>query len=296
MDKVDRFPGTAGWVGVLLVALLLQGCSTLDAWTRGKVYRPTPVGDPQAWQALLAQRPDVSAFQVPVGEDEQVTVLQAPAQAGAASRVRVFYLHGTFRHAFQNLPKAAPAQAAGMDVYLPDYRGWGASTPRVPDEVSIHEDAWAAWQAVQQRVAAEGGPPVRWVIYGHSMGSAVAARLARRLAGQQAYCALVLESALTSFADVATESVGWLGHGLAALGSQRMALSEDIGKVDPPVWFIHGTLDKTVPWSLGRKAYELAPEPKHWVALPLGHSNLQQDGSGAYANAWREVAAHCARP
>lgn len=296
MDKVERFPGRAGAWWVIVTALLLQGCSALDAWTRTKVYRPTPVAGAQAWSDLLAQRPGLSSFEVPVGEGEQVTVLRAPAVAGTASRIRVFYLHGTFRHAFQNLPKAAPMQAAGLDVYLPDYRGWGASSPRVPDELSIHEDAWAAWQAVQQRAAAEGGPPVRWVIYGHSMGSAVAARLARRVAGQGAYCALVLESALTSFPDVATEAIGWLGLGLSALGSQRMALSEDIGRVDPPVWFIHGTLDKTVPWSLGRKAYELAPEPKHWIALPLGHSNLQQDDTGAYASAWRDVAAHCAQP
>lgn len=278
-------------LAALLLMLGLQGCATVDAWSRMKVYRPTPVSDPAAWQALLAQRPEVSSSEVPLAGGEQVTVLRVPSVSGQSSAVRVLYLHGTFRHAFQNLPKVAPMRAAGLDVYLPDYRGWGVSSPRLPDEASIHADAWAVWQALQQ----QAGPPVRWIIYGHSMGTAVAARLANRLAGQRAYCALVLESALTSFSDVADASAGWLGRSLVDLGDQRMALSEDIGGVDPPVWFVHGTRDRTVPPDIGRRAFELAPQPRHWLALPLGHSNLQQDESGAYAQLWRDVAAHCAR-
>lgn len=278
-----------------LCVLLLQGCAAVDTWTRGKVYRPTAVTDLQAWDALRAQRPEVSEIVLPVGlEGERVSVLRVPATSARESVTRVLYLHGTFRHAFQNLPKAAPMQAAGMEVFLPDYRGWGRSSPRLPDEASIHEDAWAVWQALQQATAADGRR-VRWVIYGHSMGTAVAARLARRLAGQGAYCALVLESSLTSFSEVAGETAGWLGRWLVSMGNQRMVLIDDIGRVDPPVWFIHGEADNTVPLVIGRRAFERAPEPKHWLALPLGHSNLHQDASGAYARVWTDVAAHCAR-
>lgn len=284
-----------GYLVWALCALLLQGCASVDTWTRGKVYRPTAVTEAQDWNALMAQRPDVSEWTVPVGAgDEQVSVLRAPAAPGRESAIRVLYLHGTFRHAFQNLPKAAPMQAAGMDVLLPDYRGWGRSSPRLPDEPSIHEDAWAVWQSLQAKKTPDGRR-VRWVIYGHSMGTAVAARLASRLAGQGAYCALVLESSLTSFSDVAGETAGWLGRWLVSMGNQRMALTDDITRVDPPVWFIHGEQDTTVPLVIGRRAFALAPEPKHWVALPLGHSNLHQDGSGAYARVWQDVAAHCAR-
>jgi hypothetical protein len=261
----------------------------LDRWQRDKLYRPTPVAGAGLWQQMLAERPELEPITVPVGfPGEQVQLLRWPAQPDRGSAVRVLYLHGTFRHAFQNLVKAAPMQRAGLDVYLLDYRGWGASSPRVPDEASIHEDAWTAWQPLQARA-----PDARWVIYGHSMGSAVAVRLAERLAGQGAYCALVLESAFTRFADVAGEAAGWLGRGFAALGNERMDSAGRIARVDPPLWFFHGSGDNTVPISLGRSLFEMAPAPKHWAEWPLGHSNLQTDPSGRYDAAWREIAAAC---
>ena len=283
----------SGFAGLLLV-VLLQGCSTIDAWQRQKLYRPTAVQSPAEWQRLLASRPDVQALTVPAGlPGEQVQVLQLPARAGQASRVRVLYLHGTYRHAFQNLAKAVPMQRAGLDVVMPDYRGWGASTPLLPSEASILEDTWAVWLALQTAPPATEAKPVRWVIYGHSMGSGVAVQLARRLRGSHSVCALVLESAFTSFPDVAQAGAGWLGRMLAGLGSQRMASIEHIAQVDQPVWFLHGSRDDTVPLSLGRRLYEQAPEPRTWREWPLGHSDLQTDPTGVYDQTWRDIAASC---
>jgi len=273
----------------LLLSLLLSGCSSLDVWQRTKLYRPTPVASVEQWQQMLAERPELEAITVPVGSGgDQVQLLHWPAPPDPGRAVRVLYLHGTFRHAFQNLAKAAPMQRAGLDVYLLDYRGWGASSARVPDEASIHEDAWTAWQALQKQA-----PNTHWVIYGHSMGSAVAVRLAERLTGQGAYCALVLESAFTSFADVGGAAAGWLGRGLTALGNERMDSAGRIARVDPPLWFFHGSRDQTVPLVLGRALFELAPSPKRWAEWPLRHSNLQTDPSGRYDAAWREIAQSC---
>jgi hypothetical protein len=279
-----------------LVALcaVLSGCASLDNWQREKLYRPTPVASAVQWQQMLAERPELAATTVHVGSaGEQVQVLRWPAQPGRDSAMRVLYLHGTFRHAFQNLAKAEPMQRAGFDVYLLDYRGWGASSARVPDEASIHEDAWAAWQALQSPA---GAPAVRWLVYGHSMGSAVAVRLAERLAGKGAYCALVLESAFTSFADVARDAAGWLGGVLVATSRERMASIDRIAQVDPPVWFFHGSNDTTVPIALGRRLFEAAPSPKHWIDWPLRHSNLQTDSSGRYDAVWRTLATSCKAP
>lgn len=293
----DTRPWSGRWrlLCALGVALLLQGCSAWNDWQRQKIYRPTTLASPAQWQALVASQPGASDLSVPVsGGAEQVKVLQLAARPGQAAPVRVLFLHGTYRHAGQNLGKAAPMLAAGLDVFLPDYRGWGASSPRVPSEASIHEDAWSVWQALQARGATTGPRPVRWVIYGHSMGSAVAVRLAQRLRGARAYCALVLESAFTSLPDVAEAGAGWGGRLLALTGSERMASIEHIAQVDPPVWFLHGTHDQTVPWALGRRLFDAAPTPKQWREWPLGHSNLQTDPDGGYAQTWRDIASSCA--
>lgn len=272
---------------------VLSGCASLDDWQRQKIYRPSVLQGAAEWQRLLATRPDTRALTVDVGATgEQVQVLQVATQPGQVAPVRVFFLHGTYRHAWQNLGKAAPMLRAGLDVSLPDYRGWGASSPRVPSEQSIHDDAWAAWQALQAAAQREGRP-VRWVVYGHSMGSAVAVQLAQRLRGQGAYCALVLESAFTSFPDVAEAGVGWFGRQLTLLGRERMASIDRIGQVDPPVWMLHGSRDDTVPLALGRRLYDAAPSPKQWHTWPLGHSDLQTDPTGRYDQTWREIAASC---
>jgi pimeloyl-ACP methyl ester carboxylesterase len=292
-DRPGDGPRRRLCVGVaLLLSAWLGGCASFDAWQREKLYRPTAVASADAWRQMLAQRPDIQALTVSAGEPgEQVQVLRWPAVPGRESPLRVLYLHGTLRHAFQNLGKAEPMQRAGFDVYLLDYRGWGASSPRIPDEASIHADAWTAWLALQPGSAS---PPVRWVIYGHSMGSAVAVRLASRLRAAPNTCALVLESSFTSFPDVADAGAGWAGRLLSLLGSQRMASIRYIDQVAVPVWFLHGSLDKTVPMAVGRRLYERAPQPRRWFDWPLGHSNLQTDPTGRYDQVWRDIAAQCA--
>jgi len=286
------------WGAALGLALLATtGCASVDEWGRAKVYRPTAINDQQVWKDLLSTRPDVRTLEVAVGDQGgRVTVLTIPVAegVGAGSEVRVLYLHGTFRHAFRNLPKTAPMAAAGLTVFIPDYRGWGVSSPLMPSEASIQEDALAVWEALQKLPPKNGsGLPVRWVIYGHSMGSAVAVALAEQLKVKNAYCALVLESSFTNFSDVAYAAAGWVGRGLVAMGEQRMDAGALMAKVQPPVWFLHGEQDNTVPMHLGRRLFELAPEPKTWVQWPLEHSDLHTDPTGRYEQVWRDIRSAC---
>ena len=297
-----RARGPRAFWGALLCFLGLlatAGCASVDEWGRAKVYRPMVIGDQQVWKNMLATRPDVTTLEVSVGEQgEQVTVLSVPPVEGADrdSDIRVLYLHGTFRHAFWNLPKTAPMTAAGMTVYIPDYRGWGVSSPLLPSEATIHEDALAVWRALQKLSPRNGdGQPVRWVIYGHSMGSAVAVALAAELRTAHAYCALVVESSFTNFSDVAYEAAGLPGRWLVAMGEQRMDAEALMASVQPPVWSLHGENDTTVPMRLGQRLFKQAPEPKTWAQWPLGHSNLHTDASGRYDQVWRDIRESCER-
>ncbi len=278
----------------LLVVMGMPGCASYDAWARQKIYKPVQTTDAAEWQRLLSLRPDVQARSVPAGEPgQQIQLLSQRAKVGVTSSVRVLYLHGTFRNAYQNLPKTEAMLASGLDVVLLDYRGWGASAPLLPNEAGILADTFTAWDALQAE-SASGATPARWVIYGHSMGTAAAVALAQRVRGQGHTCALVLESGFTSFLDVAQAAAGWPGWLLARMGHERMASLDRMADVDAPVWFVHGTNDRTIPLRVGRALFERAPEPKHWVELPLGHSNLHTDTSGLYAQTWRQIAAQCA--
>jgi pimeloyl-ACP methyl ester carboxylesterase len=152
-----------------------------------------------------------------------------------------------------------------------DYRGFGQSTDELPSEDIAHEDATAAWRWLAQR---QPGAP-RFV-YGHSLGSAIAVRLAAEVADAPA--GLIAEGAFTSIPDlVGTFKYGWLP--LGPLISQRFDAASRIGTLRVPVIVVHGADDGLVPATLGRSLYELAPGPKRFVLVEGGsHHNASAAG------------------
>lgn len=282
---------------MVLVLPWMTGCASFDEWQRTKVYRPTPV-DPAAWPAELAKYPGVAAqtLMLPSGEQIQLLRFAGTGREGRTAPVNVLYLHGTLRHALQNSQKIEGITRNGLDVLAPDYRGWGASSYRVPDEASLQDDAWAAWQEARKT-------PGPWVIFGHSMGSGLAVGLAQRIreareqdqasGGASDYCALVLESAFTSFDDVARSVGDFIGPIAAAVSSQKMASIDRIGLLHGPIWMLHGNRDATIPVALGKKLFAAAPSPKYWLDLPKDHSDLQTDTTGAYDAVWQQVKSSC---
>src|SRR4029079_12679119 len=93
-----------------------------------------------------------------------------------------------------------------FSVLAIDYRGFGKSAGGVPSEESVYEDARAAWQRFTELVP----DAHRRIIYGHSLGGAVAVDLAASLdqasgaSGAEAARGLLVESSVTPLAATAT--------------------------------------------------------------------------------------------
>jgi alpha-beta hydrolase superfamily lysophospholipase len=264
---------------LLLSLLASSGCAWLDARQRELIYRPTP-GSP-------AELTDLRA-----GEEHYFVSL--PANAGTVNNTQrielwwlphpdksaptLLYLHGTFRTVPQNRHKIEALREAGFAVLALEYRGWGLSSAMTPSEQTLLQDADAAWVELQRREPRAG----QRVIYGHSMGSGVAVDLASRLKAPQDYGALILESAFTSFADVASEA-GLFASLLLHLNNERFASIDKITRVHAPLLMIHGTADTTIPIRLGRQLFAAANPPKRWLSINGGaHSDLQQVGHARY--------------
>jgi hypothetical protein len=114
------------------------------------------------------------------------------------------------------------------------------------------------------------------------MGSGVAVDLASRLRARTDYGALILESAFTSFADVAREA-GFFASLLAGLSGEHFASIEKIARVQAPLLMIHGSADTTIPIGLGEQLFAAANAPKQWLAIQGGeHSDLDQTGQPQY--------------
>lgn len=156
-------------------------------------------------------------------------------------------------------------------VFLLDYRGYGRSAGQ-PTEAGVYQDAQAAllW------LAAHGVPSDRVVLYGESLGGAVAIETAQRTK----VLGLVVQSSFTSMPDMARRLTGLP---LGFLLKTRMNSLGKVGGLTVPKLFFHGEADELVPVSMGRKLYEVAAEPKRFVTYPgVGHN----DWPGPYARQW----------
>ena len=275
----------------LLMGPLLSGCAWLSAKQSQLALRPTP-GRPAglADDSVLFRPGDIrwlaqvrSAASADPARPDQLALWWLPHANPDAPTL--LYLHGTFRNLYQNLSKIDALREAGYSIVAVDYRGWGDSTVIVPDEKTITADARVAWAEVQRRQP----DAARRVIFGHSLGGAVAVRLASTLhavrAGGNDYAALVLESTFTRLPDVAAAAGFWGRVAAAATGLEFDSLSR-IGRIDAPLLMLHGTADRTVPVELGRRLRDAAPAGVRWLEISGGsHSRLHEDAPAVYRGA-----------
>mmetsp|Transcript_60289 Transcript_60289/g.136297 ORF Transcript_60289/g.136297 Transcript_60289/m.136297 type:complete len:369 (+) Transcript_60289:160-1266(+) len=165
----------------------------------------------------------------------------------------------------------------GSHVVAFDYRGFG-DCQGLPSEAGILEDALAAWTWVSMRVDPS---KCKVALYGQSMGSAVAAKLAAELCERQQSSssvrpsAVILDAPFTCLADAACHhpiSRGVLGL-LAALGGAPLrdaalrrlpdawptvAHVSTIARAKCPVLILANSADEVVPVQLSQKVYEAA--------------------------------------
>lgn len=274
----------AGLALALVVVGGLGGCAWLQTKERQIALRPS-AGAPANADTALAWRPgDLRFTQPALGAPDQALALWWLPQADPHAPT-LLYLHGTLRTLYGNAPKIEALRQAGFAILAVDYRGWGDSAAIVPSETTIVADAWQAWAELKRRQP----DPGKRVLFGHSMGSAVAVQLASRLRHDSDYGALALESAFTRLPDVAGEAGFWGRIGAAMTTLQFDSLVR-INAVDAPIWMLHGDADQTVPVVLGRRLRDAARPGVHWVEVPGGsHSRLHQDAPAVYQQAFRDL-------
>ena len=122
----------------------------------------------------------------------------------------------------------------------------------------------------------EGVEPSSIILYGESLGTGIAVRLAaeRQVAG------VVLDAPYTSLVDVAAGVYPFLPVRLAL--ADRYESSKYIKQVHAPLLILHGERDEVIPVAMGRELFRLANEPKRLAVFPNGgHSDLYLDGNGA---------------
>jgi uncharacterized protein len=166
---------------------------------------------------------------------------------------------------------------------LPDYRGYGHSKGAFPSEQSVSEDAATAWNYLTQDRKI---PPGNIVIYGHSLGGAIAIALAQK---QPQAAGLIVQSSFTSIAAM-VDRVAWTRFFPAQLLlTQKFDSLKRAKSLAMPVLYIHGTADELVPAAMSESLFAATPGPKQLLLIPGGgHSNLAQVGGDLYLQPLRK--------
>ena len=179
----------------------------------------------------------------------------------APPRGTVIYCHGNAETMATRAWIAQRLARLGLNTLLFDYRGYGLSEGRASEE-GLAMDARAAWRhAVEER----GADPERIVLMGHSLGSAVAARLAlevQRAASPEAPAALVVGSPFPDMPALFRHHAPWLPGFALDWSTDRLDAGSRLGEVAAPVLVIIGTEDDLIPPSISRAVYEAALEAR----------------------------------
>lgn len=273
MPTLLRPPPRRLVAAAVLAAAGAIGCTQLDAWQRSAIFSPQTEQRP--WWREPQAGTEVYDLTLPNGDKVHTWYWQAER----ADAPTVLYLHGARWNLNGGAFRIDAWTRLGYSVLAIDYRGFGASTALLPSEATAGEDAAAALVELARRQP----DPSRRIVYGHSLGGAIAIDLATRR-GRPAFAGLVVESSFTSVAAMlGTMRWGWL-PGASLLVTQPFASVDKLGELTLPVLFLHGTADAIVPHTMSDELYVAArsvpPGLKRLVKIEgAAHSNAIRSGS-----------------
>ncbi|MBW3534029.1 MAG: alpha/beta hydrolase [Gemmatimonadetes bacterium] len=230
-------------------------------------------------QIFFPPPPSYSAGDLPVtrvatDDGARVAALHLPAPGDGYT---ILVSHGNAEDLGHLEPYLRRLHAAGFGVLAYDYRGYGLSSGGTTTTHGVYEDVAAVYGHAIDRL---GIPPSRLILLGRSVGSGPATWLAAR----RPVAGLVIESGFTSAFRVVTR---W-----PLLPFDRFPNLAEIGDVEAPVLVVHGTDDRVIPFSHGRRLHAAAREPKRFLPVEgAGHNDLVRVAGERYWTALREFAA-----
>ena len=175
----------------------------------------------------------------------------------------VLFFHGNAGNISDRLEKTGIFRDLGADTFIIDYRGYGRSEGQ-PSEEGTYRDAQAAYEYLTQTRKLA---PRSIVVYGESLGSAIAADLTSKVEVR----GLVMEEGFTSTADVGQEifpffPVHWLAR-------NRYDTISKLTRIHIPLLIFHSREDEVIPFRHSQRLLAAANDPKQFVELHGGHND-----------------------
>jgi len=255
--------------GVGIIAAAVIGVMAITLWRRQEriVFQPPAPPHPQGHGArrLESRAADGQPLFAYVVGDE-------PVDTGL-----VIVFHGNADLAAWQIPWATEvARRTGRSVLLAEYRGY-AGLPGDPSYEGSRLDARAAYAVARESL---GVAPERIALFGHSLGSAIAAELAREVQPE----VTVLVAPLTSVRDMARLiSPAALLLYWGRLVRVHYDTEAIVRSLNSPVWVAHGSDDRVVPAWMGQRVFAAARHKGELLVIAgAGHNDVVEIAGERY--------------
>ncbi|KAB8210186.1 Alpha/beta hydrolase family protein [Aspergillus parasiticus SU-1] len=211
-------------------------------------------------------------LQIPTPDGESLHALfLRPSKKGFAGDITVLMFHGNAGNIGHRIPIARVLlDILGCNVLMLEYRGYGLSTG-VPDEAGLKIDAQTGLDYIRQRAETSNN---KVIVYGQSLGGAVAINLVAENQDKGDIGGLILENTFLSIRKL-IPTVFPPARYLARFCHQYWTSEEILPKITKvPILFLSGLKDEIVPPSNMTQLFAICQsERKVWRTLPNGAHN-----------------------
>ena len=164
----------------------------------------------------------------------------------------LIYFHGNAGSLENRIHKLNHFENMNINFLIIAWRGFSGNDGK-PSEQGLYEDGKSAIDWLKQK----GVPEKNIILYGESLGTGVATQLAQN----KKFAGVILETPFTSMIDAAKIFYPYIPVNL--LLKDKFENYKKIKNINSPILIMHGEKDQIVPFSMGKKIYEIANEPKY---------------------------------
>jgi uncharacterized protein len=242
----------------------------------------------QSWATLTPPAGAEMAQLTTAGGDRTVALfgcalaLDGTPLADAASRPTIIYFYGN-GDSLKNssVYMFGALRRLGANVCVPEYVGYGMSTGEV-GEKGCYATADAAYEYLLTRADVDRS---KIIAMGWSLGAAVAVDLAAR----HPVAGLAMFSTFTSMSDMAREVYPFI-PGASLILKHRFESLSKIEKITCPIVVGHGTVDQSIPFSMGQQLAAAAKVPVTFLAVEgAEHGDIFSVGEAQVFGALRQL-------
>jgi uncharacterized protein len=249
---------------LLLTSILVSGCSGiyyLPRLSQKKIFDPSRVALTETVHIALKDGTQIHGWWF--------------GAKTAKSLGTVIFFHGNAENLTSHFMNLAWLPWESYNYFIFDYPGYGLSTGEPTPENTVE----AGKEALRWVAKNKDSSPL--IVFGQSLGGAVAHRSVLDLQKEISFRALILDSTFMSYRSLARKKasehfITWLFQPVAwLLMSDSFAPEDPMQRAGIPLLVIHGDADRVVPFSEGERVFAESAEPKEFWRIPGGqHSDV----------------------